>query len=146
MEHCVSSYAPPPPLSTFTHSSIIHLSLLFSEASHLSPLCWSMWTPPVLPEWANHWLCPLHCSYLKAWSLQSCCKGGCLDSSTTQALPACPLELSCHINTNTLHWTAKHLALSSRQAGPSYMQHYLPPQLKETVLMLYWLFIILIIN
>lgn len=116
----ITTYAPPP-LFPYIYPFIRHPCIRLCPSDAASCLFhrrgWSMWTPPILPEWLNHCSCPLRCSYLKAWSPQSCCKGGgCLDSGTSQALPACPLELSCHINTSTLHWTAKHLAQTSRQA------------------------------
>lgn len=58
--------------------------------SCLSLLGRSIWTPTVVPECvcAHHCLCPLIALFLKVLSLQSCCTGGCLDSSTTQALSA----------------------------------------------------------
>lgn len=44
--------------------------------------------------------------------------GCCLDSSTSPALPACPLELSCHINTSTLHRAAELCSHASSRARP----------------------------
>lgn len=49
----------------------------------------------------NYSLCPFHCSYLKPRSLQSW--GGGVSRQQHKPSVACPLELSCHINTNTLH-------------------------------------------
>lgn len=88
VEHHITTYTPPLSSPIFTNSSIISLSLLSSDAVVASH-CWADQFEH--QPWSQSVCAPLLVrSYLKVLSLQSCCTGGCLDSSTTQALPAHP--------------------------------------------------------